>query len=100
MAAAKQTLGDSSLTASNDSLAAQCAAAYSDKPVSIILRYPKGSEETAKNLEARLKEKGYCVKYQQRGELSECQHEQVIASSYRADDDLVAKLKDSIARAR
>ena len=90
-------LGDSSLTSSNDSLTAQCAAAYSDKPVSIILRYPKGSEETAKNLEARLKEKGYCVKYQQRGELSECQHEQVIASSYRADDDLVAKLKDSIA---
>jgi LCP family protein required for cell wall assembly len=93
-------LGDGSLdksAASNDSLTAQCAAAYSDKPVSIILRYPKGSEETAKNLEARLKEKGYCVKYQQRGELSECQHEQVIASSYRADDDLVTKLKDSIA---
>lgn len=82
--------------ASNDSLAAQCAAAYSDKPVSIILRYPKGCEETAKNLEARLKENGYNVKYQQRGELSECQHEQVIASSYRADDDLVAKLKDSV----
>jgi hypothetical protein len=58
---------------------------------------PKASEETAKNLEARLKEKGYNVKYQQRGELSECQHEQVIASSYRADDDLVAKLKDSVA---
>ncbi|MBP9092626.1 LCP family protein [bacterium] len=83
--------------ATNDNLAAQCAAAYSDKPVSIILRYAKGSEETAKNLEARLKEKGYYVKYQQRGELSECQHEQVIASSYRADDELVAKLKDSIA---
>jgi hypothetical protein len=82
--------------ASNDSLTAQCAAAYSDKPVSIILRYPKGCEETAKNLEARLKEKGYNVKYQQRGELSECQHEQVIASSYRADDDLVAKLKESV----
>lgn len=90
----EQTLA--SETASNDSLAAQCAAAYSEKPVSIILRYAKGSEETAKNLEARLKERGYCVKYQQRGELSECQHEQVIASSYRADDDLVAKLKDSI----
>ncbi|CAN5283064.1 hypothetical protein BH11CYA1_BH11CYA1_37940 [soil metagenome] len=80
----------------NDNLAAECAAAYSDKPVSVILRYPKGSEETAKNLEARLKEKGYNVKYQQRGELSECQHEQVIAGSYRADDDLVAKLKDSL----
>ncbi len=82
--------------ATNDNLTAQCAAAYSDKPVSIILRYAKGSEETAKNLEARLKERGYCVKYQQRGELSECQHEQLIASSYRADDDLVAKLKEAI----
>ena len=89
------TLSDSAAT--NDNLTTQCAAAYSDKPVSIILRYAKGSEETAKNLEARLKEKGYCVKYQQRGELSECQHEQVIASSYRADDELVSKLKDSIA---
>lgn len=83
-------------TATNDNLTAECAAAYSDKPVSIILRYPKGSEATAKNLEARLKEKGYNVKYLQRGELSECQHEQVIAGSYRADDDLVSKLKDSM----
>ena len=80
----------------NDNLTAECAAAYSDKPISVILRYPKGSEETAKNLEGRLKEKGYNVKYQQRGELSECQHEQVIAGSYRADDDLVSKLKDSV----
>ena len=80
----------------NDNVRTACAMAYNEKPVSIIIRYPRGAEEAAKNLEARLTEKGYNVKYRQRGELSECQHELVIATSFRADDDLTGKLKTAV----
>jgi len=83
----------SNSTITNDNLTADCAAAYSDKPPSVIIKYARGAELTAKNLEGRLKEKGYLVKYQQRADLSECQHEQVIESSYRTDDDFVSRLK-------
>lgn len=81
---------------SNDSARNACAASYSDKPVSVIIRYSKGSEQTAKNLEARLNEKGFNVKYRHRADLSDCQHEQVIATSFRADDDLTGKLKEAV----
>ena len=80
----------------NDNVRTACAAAYNEKPVSVIIRYPRGAEETAKNLESKLTEKGFNVKYRQRGEMSECQHEQLIATSFRADDDLTGKLKAAV----
>ncbi len=86
----------SETTATNDDLTAEYAAAYAAKAPSVIIKYAKGGESAAKNLEGRLKEKGYVVKYQQRGDLADCQHEQVIESSYRADDDFVAKLKEAV----
>jgi len=83
-------------TVTNDDLTAEYSAAYAAKAPSVIIKYGKGGEGAAKNLEGRLKEKGYNVKYQQRGDLADCQHEQVIESSYRADDDFVAKLKEAV----
>jgi LCP family protein required for cell wall assembly len=81
----------------NDTLTTETAAAYSDRPTSVIIKYPRGSEQTAKNLEARLKEKDINVRYLQRADLADCQHEQVIGNSFRADDDLTNKLKESVA---
>lgn len=67
-----------------------------DSPISVVIRYPRGHEDIAKNLEARLIEKGYNVKYRQRAELSECAHEEVIQTSYRANDELTEKMKEAI----
>jgi polyisoprenyl-teichoic acid--peptidoglycan teichoic acid transferase len=84
------------LATHNDNVNAALAASYNDKPLSVIVRYPRGGEELAKALEGRLAAKGLIVKYRQRGESSECAHEQIIATSYRADDDRTAKLKGSV----
>jgi LCP family protein required for cell wall assembly len=81
----------------NDDVNTTLAAAYSDKPLSVIVRYARGGEAAAKALEARLTAKGLTVKCRQRGESSECAHEQIIACSYRADDSMAAKLKGAVA---
>ncbi len=81
---------------SNDLVNSECAQASSSKPLSVIIRYPRGHEDTAKNLEAKLNEQGYNVRWRQRAELSECQHELVIQTSFRADDELTEKLKKSV----
>lgn len=82
---------------SNDAANAALAASYSYRPLSIIVRYPRGCEDQAKALEARLTAKGLTVKCRQRGETSECAHEQIVESSYRADDELAARLKGAVA---
>jgi LCP family protein required for cell wall assembly len=84
-------------TTHNDNVNAALAGANSDKPLSVIVRYPRGGEALAKALEGRLLAKGLTVKYRQRGEMSECAHEQIIATSYRADDDMTTKLKSAVA---
>jgi len=85
-----------SASSANDNVNAALAASYSDKPLSVIVRYPRGGEGLAKALAARLSAKGLTVKYRQRGETSECAHEQIIETSYRADDDMTAKLKGAV----
>lgn len=80
---------------SNDLVNTECAQA-SSKPLSIVIKYPRGHEDIAKNLEGRLIAQGYNVKWRQRAELSECAHELVIQSSFRADDDLTGKLKTAV----
>ncbi|MBS1990134.1 MAG: LCP family protein [Cyanobacteria bacterium SZAS LIN-3] len=87
---------DGSIGSTNDSVNAALAASYTDKPLSVVVRYPRGGEELAKTLSARLEEKGLTVKYRQRGESAECAHEQIIETSYRADDNMTAKLKDAV----
>ncbi len=80
----------------NDDVNAALAASYSDRPLSVIVRYARGCEDQAKALEARLVAKGLTVKYRQRGESAECAHEQIVESSYRADDDMAARLKGAV----
>jgi hypothetical protein len=62
----------------------------------VIVRYHRGGEDLAKALECRLAARGLTVKYRQRGDTSECAHEQIISTSYRADDDMTAKLKGAV----
>jgi LCP family protein required for cell wall assembly len=77
-------------------MAAESNGETDPKPVSITIRYPKGAELTAKHLEHAVNEAGFYVRYKVRGEMSDCQHEQIVQSSYRADDYLTQKLKDKV----
>lgn len=90
--------GITEVSYSNDMVNTALAdATAAPKPTSVIVRYPKGHEDIAKNLEARLTEAGYTVRWRERRDLAECQHEVMIQSSIRADDDLTAKLKGAVA---
>jgi hypothetical protein len=64
--------------------------------LSVVVKYARGCEDQAKALEARLIAKGLTVKSRQRGETAECAHEQIVASSYRADDEMAARLKGAV----
>jgi hypothetical protein len=83
-------------SSTNDDLNQALAAANSDKPLSVIVHYPRGGEALAKTLEARLAAKGMTVRNRQRGDAAECAHEQIVATSYRADDVMTAKLKGAV----
>lgn len=80
----------------NDRLNTDWARSAENKEISVIIRYPKGQETQARNLEGRLNANGIKVKYLQRGEINDCAHEQIIATSYRADDSLAAKVKHDL----
>ena len=81
----------------NDNVNEVLAASYNDRPTSVIVRYPKNGEHLAKVLQERLEAKGFTVKFRQRGESSDCAHEQIVETSYRADDEMMTKLKSAIA---
>lgn len=81
---------------SNDLVNSECAQAAGTKPPSVVVKYPKGCEETARNLEGRLKEKGYNVRWIQKADLAECQHELLVQTSFRADDQLTLAVKQAI----
>ena len=66
------------------------------KPLSFIVRYPKGCEAKAKLLEAEINEAGYSVKYLIRADQIECQHEQIIDMSARADAERTRILKEKV----
>lgn len=56
------------------------------KPISFLIKYPKGCEKTASAFEKGLIAAGYAVKSRLRIDAGDCAHEQLIQSSYRADD--------------
>lgn len=68
----------------------------SAEKLTVNIRYPKGFEQTAKNFEAALTTAGYRVKYRIQGASVDCQHEQIIQTSYKADDVVVEKLRDAV----
>ncbi len=81
--------------------AATAATTYSDetdRPVKITIKYPKGQEQEARQLETALNGLGYKVRYIMRGDTSDCQHEQIVQMSYRADNALTERLKENFRR--
>lgn len=66
------------------------------KPLSVALKYPKSMEIQANELEKTLTARGYRVRYKWLMPASECQHEQIIQMSARADDDTTAKLRTQV----
>ncbi|MBC7998434.1 MAG: LCP family protein [Leptolyngbya sp.] len=67
-----------------------------EKPPTFTIKYPKGQEQEARNLETALSGMGYRVRYIMRGDLADCQHEQIVQASYRADNYMTARLKEKL----
>lgn len=66
------------------------------KPISFIIRYPKGAEETANAFEKQLIGAGYVVKYKTRADAADCAHEQLVLSSNRADDTVTERVRNAL----
>ncbi len=64
------------------------------KPLSVALKYPKGKEAEAEQLERLLTLQGYRVRYKWLVPAADCQHEQIIQLSARADDFATAKMRE------
>jgi len=58
----------------------------------ITIKYAKGTEHAARQLEKTLTAKGYRVRYVMRVDNSDCAHEQLQQTSIRADNDMTDKL--------
>lgn len=81
-------------TEEHDAMQPAWAAAYTDeKPMRFVLRYPMGSEQTAKDFAESLTEAGYSVVSRVRCKAADCAHEQIVLNSLRADEKLTAALK-------
>lgn len=64
------------------------------KPFTVILKYPKGFDETALAYEKALTADGYKVKYRIKSELADCRHEEIVQTSMRADDIVTEQLQN------
>ncbi|CAN5469581.1 hypothetical protein BH10CYA1_BH10CYA1_49550 [soil metagenome] len=67
-----------------------------NQTVSFTIKYPRGFEKTARAYEKQLGTAGYKTKYVLRADSGDCQHEQIIQNSYKADDLLTQKLQDAV----
>jgi hypothetical protein len=81
-------------TAGSD--AVDVLAANVTKPLVVAIKYPKGCDKTASNLEALLADAGYKVRYKWLMPVADCQHEQIIQMSARADEDATSKMRKSV----
>ncbi len=70
--------------------------ASTDKAVTFTIKYPRGFEKNARAYEKALAAAGYKTKYVLRADSGDCQHEQIIQNSYKADDLLTQKLQDAV----
>ncbi len=68
----------------------------SARPLVLALKYPRGSESTAGEVEALLRASGYAVRYKWQVPVSDCQHEQIVQMSARADEDATSRLRKSL----
>lgn len=65
-------------------------------PISVGIRYPKGCEQTARNLELWINHCGYKVGGKIRADVADCQHDTIIENSLRVNQDLVNKLRSEM----
>ncbi len=84
--------GDEAIAATTDAM----DVARPNDPVSVTLKYPRGTDASAKKVEQALVKLGYKVKLKYRGADAECVHEQIVENSFRADNDLAKKLRDEL----
>jgi len=68
----------------------------SQRPIAISIRYARGSETDAKNLELTLNSFGYKVRSRIKADLADCQHDQVVQTSARVSEDTLDKLKNVV----
>lgn len=71
-------------------------AAQSNQPITFTIKYPRTAQNAAKAFEKQLVAAGYKAKYVLRADKSDCQHEQIIQNSYKADDMLTQKLQQAV----
>jgi len=64
--------------------------------ISVTLKYPRGSEPMADAFCLALCDQGYRLKIKIRGDASDCQHEQIVQTSMKADDLLTEKLQAAV----
>lgn len=79
-----------------DQAAIDKAVAESQKPMSFAIKYPSGCETVANDLEQLLLENGYRVRYKWKSPTGDCQHEQVVQMSVRANDGVTSTLREHI----
>jgi LCP family protein required for cell wall assembly len=65
-------------------------------PVSLGIRYAKGSEQAAKNLEVLAGHLGYKVTGKIKADPADCQHSAIIENSVRVDQESVRKLRSEL----
>ncbi len=66
------------------------------RPLSVSIKYPRGAEEAAARFEAALNDNGYQVRYKWAVSDAECQHEQIVENSSRADDRAAAGMRKAL----
>lgn len=89
------TPGSTAIPANSAYAATTPDAMSNSEPTTITIKYPRGFEKNARAYEKQLDAAGYKTKYVMRAEIGDCQHEQIIQNSYKADDLLTKKLLEA-----
>lgn len=62
--------------------------------MTVLIKYPHGQEHLARQLETACNAQGYAVRYLIRSDVADCQHEQIVQNSYRANEVLTQQLRE------
>jgi LCP family protein required for cell wall assembly len=65
-------------------------------PLTVALLYPRGNESTAKQVAETLEGAGYRVRYKWQVSASDCQHDEIMQTSARADDTATSELRKQL----
>lgn len=64
--------------------------------MTVALRYPHGCEHAAETIAQELEAKGYLVRYRWSAQEVDCQHEEILMHSAKADEHSCAKLRSQV----